>query len=218
MVPGGSPSFATAVQSPSRKCSSIPDCRGAKEERASPSGIGQNVWNNQKDLPRGCKVDRPTSGKIPGPGSRVFPHPMPTLPRPARPPTLRSRAPGLSMRLCYSLAPPRCDLRRGWGGGCVSHCSLRPFALLQPVRTTVYSPGAGEFPSTLHTGLPLGARNPPSHPAAKETSLILERPAGKVGVGLWTRLRRWKGVEAGAGERRGLRSSESQEKHPWSMI
>lgn len=217
MVLGGSPSFATAIQAPSRKCSSIPDCRGAKEERASPSGIGQSVWNNQKDLPRGCKVDRPTSGKVPGPGSRVFPHPMPTLPRLARPPTLRSRARGLSMGLLYSLAPPRCDLRRGWGGGCVSHCSLRPFALLQPVRTTVYSPGAGEFPPTLHTGLPLGARNPlPTLRLRRHP--FLERPAGKVGVGLWTGLRRWKGVEAGTGERRGLRSSESQEKHPWSMI
>lgn len=121
---------------------------------------GQSFWNNRKDLPRGCKVDRPTSGKVPGSGSRVFPHLMPTPPRPASPPTLRSRAPGLSMGLLYYLAPPRCDLPRGGEGNVPPTAASAPSLSSNQFQTPVYSPGAGDFSPTPHTGLSLGARNP----------------------------------------------------------
>lgn len=68
--------------------------------------------------------------------------------------------PGRSMGLPHSLAPPRCDLRRGWRRRGGSHCSLRPRALLQPVRTPVYSPSAGDSPLPRTYTSHWGARNP----------------------------------------------------------
>lgn len=168
------------------------------------------MWNHQKYLPKGCKVDRPTSARVPGSGSRVFPHPMPTLLRPVRPPTLRSGAWGLSMGLPHSLAPPRCDLRRG-GGGRGRWLPLQPPPLHSP---PAWRWGLSRYPAQ---GPPSGGQESPPHSTA-ETSLDPERPTGKVGVGLPTQQRRWKGVEAAAGGRRGLGISESQEKHPRSMI
>lgn len=170
---------------------------------AKASGTTRNIYL------KGCKVDRPTSARVPGSGSRVFPHPMPTLLRPVRPPTLRSRAWGLSMGLPHALAPPRCDLRRGgrWGW-----LPLQPPPLRSP---PAWRWGRSPYPAH---GPPSGGQESPSHSTTKETSLNPERPPGKVGVGLPTQQRRWKAVEAGAGERRGLRISRSREKHPWSMI
>lgn len=91
-----------------------------------------------------------------------------------------------SARLPHSLAPPRCDLRRGGGKG-GSHRSLRPCAHLQPVRTPVYSPSAGDFtltPLCPAQTPPARGQECPSHPAGAEASWTPERQAGKVGVGL----------------------------------
>lgn len=162
----------------------------------------------------------------PRPGSQVSPHRMPTPPRPAfpaRPPALGSRACGHSLGLPHSLAPPRCDLRKGGGGGGTERW-LPTAASAPALSSNRFEPlstllALGTPPAPLPgTHASPGGQESPSHPAAVQTSLTPERPAGKVGVGLRTRLRRWKGVEAGAGERRGLWSSYSQEKHPWSMI
>lgn len=103
---------------------------------AKASGTTRNIYL------KGCKVDRPTSARVPGSGSRVFPHPMPTLLRPVRPPTLRSRAWGLSVGLPHALAPPRCDLRRGgrWG--------VAPTAASAPTLSSCLALGTLPLPRT----------------------------------------------------------------------
>lgn len=95
-------------------------------------------------------MDGPTSARGSGSGSRASRHPMLTPPWPCVSlHALQVCAPEPPRRLG---APPTPLLRPGalcrgaaeGGGG--SHCSLRPCALLQPVGTPVYSPGAGNSP------------------------------------------------------------------------
>lgn len=80
-------------------------------------------------------------------------------------------------------APPllrsaQVQFAEGRGGGGGSHCSLRPCALHQPVRTPVYSPGAGDSPLPPTHASP-GGQESPSHPAAVQTSLTPSAGQGR---------------------------------------
>lgn len=153
---GGVPSLQQQPRPPPANAlpSQISGCKGGK---VLTSGIRQNVCNNQKDLPRDCKADKGTYCADP----RVW---EPGLPSPD------AHTP-LALQLCAHkplgsgwvsptplLHPGAICRREVRKGG--PYCSPGPSALLQPVRTPVNSPGAGDSPPTSHTSLPLGARNP----------------------------------------------------------
>lgn len=154
---------------------------------------GANLWHPPKRLrqPEGStwRLQGGQRHLLRGPPGLGAGSSFTRCPHSPSPPTLRSQTSGLRMGFSYSLAPPRCDLQTG---------GEERGPLLQP--RPQRSPPAGSDPCQLawrwglssnlaHT-TPSGGQESPSHPAAMETSLTPERPAGKVGVGLQTRLRR----------------------------
>lgn len=147
-------------------------------------------------------MGRPTSAWGPESGSQVSTHPIPNHPLalrfPARPPPLRS---GTS-RAQHGAPPLSCSAQVRFAEGLEAEgwLPLQPAPQSSPPTRSDPRLLAKRWglPPTPHIHLPLGGQESPSHPAAVETSVTPEHPAGKVGVGLCTQLRRWKGVKAGA--------------------
>nr|XP_060153515.1 formin-2-like [Globicephala melas] len=121
------------------------------------------------------------------PAPCVSPHALPC----------RATEPPGRLGLPGSLAPPRCEVGRGGRGGAgAPTAASAPCAVLQPVGTEVYSPGAGTIPNPPPKPA-AGVPESPSHPAAVETSLTPRRGAGTVGVGSG---RVWKPVSEKGGD------------------
>lgn len=95
--------------------------------------------------------------------------------------------------------PRSAQVRGGEGrerGAGAPTAASAPCAVLQPVGTEVYSPGAGTIPNPPPKPA-AGVPESPSHPAAVETSLTPRRGAGTVGVGSG---RVWKPVSEKGGD------------------
>lgn len=196
-APGAVPFFCNSSLSRLPQILSHPRLLGCKGGKSLPFLHWPKCLEQPEGSTLGHQTRQPTSARSPrSAGSSLIQCPHPSTPHSLQlcapePPRAQHGAPPL---------PCSAQVRFAEGRG-----EVAPSAAFTPVLCPIrFGPQStvselGTLPLT-RTQVSPGCQESPSHTAAMETP---EHPVGTVGVGLQTWPRRWKGVEAGARERRG---------------